>query len=133
MTEQWVGIETNHRISKEASNSFWQLANKMFPKLYATRGDEGRKIPQIPHLRKRLYDEKVPPVKLEVGFECKESRETIIVKDATCIPVSKFPPNQYRRQYEIASVDVSMHDIFYLATLYFPYDSQYDMYLYLNS
>lgn len=100
-------IETNHRVSKQASNDFWDLANRFFHPMYVAKGDGGRKIPQISHLRDKLYDDKVPPVEMEIGYQNKENGEITVVEDIRSAPVSRFPPSTYKRLYEIASVDVS--------------------------
>ena len=99
-------IEVNHRVSHEASDLLWRLANEAFHDLYVAKGDSGRKIPQFPHLRNKLY-EVTPKVRMEIGYQHKEDGNISIVKDVTKIPVSRHPPCTYKRLYEIASVDVS--------------------------
>ena len=100
-------IEINHKVSKEGSNQFWSLANEMFHSLYVARGNSGKKVPQFNHLRNKLNDSKVPPIHMEIGYKSKETGEITVVEDATTNPVSRFPPCNYRRLYEIVSVDVS--------------------------
>ena len=111
-------MEIDHRVSKEASNEFWRLSNSMFHRMYLARGDRGRKIPQISHLREKLYKDYVPPVNMDVGFKSKESGEVTVLKDVTSIPVSRFPTSQYQRLYEIASVEVSSLDFFLNMSIY---------------
>ena len=80
----------------------------MFHPLYVAKGNGGRKIPQFQQLRERMKKDKVPEVKMEVGFKSKDDDgEITIIKDVTSIPVSRFPPSHFNRIYEIASVDVS--------------------------
>ena len=110
LSEAWVMIEINHRVSKEASNSFWSIANQMFHNLYLAKGEGGRKVPQFQHIRNNLYLNKGVKVKMEIGFKAKEDGEITVVKDVHTIPVKRYPRSSYTRLYEIASVDVSFHD-----------------------
>ena len=102
-------MEIGHRVSKEASNEFWRLSNDMFHRMYMAKGNDGRKIPQFPQIRDTLYKDKTPPVYMEIGYQSKENADISIVKDATTTPVSQFPPSEYTKLYEIASVDVSYY------------------------
>ena len=79
----------------------------MFHPMYVSKGEGGRKIPQISHLREKLSDTKVPPVWMEIGYQNKDDGEVTVVKDVESCPVSRFPPSTYKRLYEVASVDVS--------------------------
>ena len=58
-------------------------------------------------LRNEIHDEETPPVKMEIGYQCKESGEIQVVKDVESAPVSRFPASTHRRVYEIAYVNVS--------------------------
>ena len=100
--------EINHKVSKEASSIFWRIANNTFHRMYVSKGDRGRKIPQFQALREKIYKEEIPTVKMEVAFKSKDDGEVTILEDVSSIPVSMFPPSGYRRLYEIASVDVSI-------------------------
>ena len=80
----------------------------MFHQLYLAKGDQGRKIPQFPQLRAKLYENEVPDVKLTIGYESKLTGEITIVEDVASTPVSNFPPSTYRKLYEIAYVSVSL-------------------------
>ena len=100
-------IEINHKVSKEASNQFWCLANAKFHELYVAKGNRGRKIPQFFQLRDKLNEKKVPPINMEIGFKSKEDGEITVV-NAKSSPTSLYPPSNYKRLYEIVSVDVSI-------------------------
>ena len=58
------------------------------------------------HLRRQLYADKVPPVRLQFVYECKEDGTFTVVDNAESTPISRFPPNTYRKVCEIASVKV---------------------------
>ena len=107
LSKQWLLTEIGHRVSKEASNSYWRIANNFFHRLHVARGDRGRKVPQFSQIRNKMYNRNVPKVNLKIGYEAKDSGEITVV-DVTSDPVSRFPRSSYKRLYEIASVDVSM-------------------------
>ena len=54
-----------------------------------------------------MYQDDVPEVRMEVAFQSKDDGNITVV-DCTSTPISKFPPSNYNRLYEIASVDVSI-------------------------
>ena len=108
LVKDWILVEIEHRVSKKASNEFWRLSNTMFHQMYIAKGNRGRSIPQISHLREKLYKDYVPPVHMDVGYESKDNGDVTVLKDISSIPVSKFPPSQFRKLYEIAYVDVSI-------------------------
>ena len=106
LAKEWIQVEINHKVSKQASDCFWNLGNKMFHNLYQARGDSGKKIPQFSSLRNKL-NKTVPRVNMDVGYTSKTTGEITVVEDVDTIPVSKFPTNEYKKIYEIASVDAS--------------------------
>lgn len=73
-------------------------------------------------MRKQLYDENTPEVKLEIGFRNKENKE-VTVFNGTVTPKLQFPPHQFQKMYEIASVQVRNFTpkflIFRYASLFF--------------
>lgn len=106
LAKQWILVEVDHRVSKEATNIFWRIANSMFHRMYMAKGNRGRKIPQFEQLRNKLNQTNTPTVHLDLGYQSKEDGEITVVQGATSNPVSQFPPCTYKRLYEIASVDV---------------------------
>ena len=102
-----MNIEIHHRVSKQASNDLWALANTMFHPMYVAKGEGGRKIPQISHLREKLYQSKVPPVRMHIGYKNKDTGEVTVAEDVRSSPDARFHPSTYKRLYEIAFVDVS--------------------------
>lgn len=105
LLEKWIINEIDHRVSKTASENFWRIASS-FHDLHVAKGASRRKIPQLGHLRKKMYKDRVPDVHMEVGFQSKDTGEVTVLDDVAVIPTSRFPTNQFRRLYEIASVDV---------------------------
>lgn len=105
LLEQWVDVESHHKISKVASNELWRIADKFFHQLYLAKGNRGKRVPQLAHLRRKLNADKLPPVHLKIAYQSKESGEVTVV-DSESTPISRFPPSTYRRLYEIAFVKV---------------------------
>lgn len=109
LCEEWVLLELKHRSSKSASNEFWALSTKLFPKLYEAKTNENinSKIPQFRSIRQKMYQDKVPKIMIEVAYEVKETGDVIILKDLEKIPVKQYPPSHFKKLYESASVNVS--------------------------
>lgn len=108
-TKEWIDSELNHHVSKEASNSFFELGKKWFGSLLEAKQREGvmTNIPQLVHLRRVLSDKNVPPVSLEFSYTNKTTGEVHNLEDIQSTPTSQFPPNHFVKNYEIASVKVS--------------------------
>ena len=117
-SEEWLYNECHHKVSKVASSKFWNIASKwMFSLTSAYQKDNKKKFPKFAHIRKKLVKEKVPPVSMETGYVNKETQELVVAKDTDKTPVRQFPPDQYEKVYEIASVKV--HTIYFLPIDYF--------------
>lgn len=97
-------VEVNHHVSKTATELFWKVALKFFPKLRSAA--ETQKTYQFKTIRKKLYEEKVPNIFMEIGYKNRSTGEVEVVHDAST-PVKQFPPNQYEKLYEIATLKVS--------------------------
>ena len=103
-------METNHKVSKVASEAFWRISNEYFHKLYVAKGDNPKKVCQFQNLRNKLY-QSTPRVNMDIGYKSKVTGETTVLHDVDVIPASRFPPDSYKRLYEIASVKVSKVNI----------------------
>ena len=105
--EDWTTAEVNHRVSKRASAGFWNVARKWMLSLTAAfNKDRKKKFPKYHHTRKKITEEKVPPISLDIGYVHKETGELSIVKDSDKNPIHKFPPDVYEKVYEIGSIKV---------------------------
>lgn len=104
----------HHRVSKEASNAFFEIGKKWFHLLIEAKEKEGKAgdILQFVHLRRLLHKKHVPRIDMEVGYVHKISGEETVVENVEHMPVSKFPPNEYLKKYEIASVKVIFFEKF---------------------
>ena len=52
-----------------------------------------------------MYEDYTPDVHLEIAYQNKATEEIITIND-TVTPKSRFPPNEYTKLYETASVKV---------------------------
>ena len=100
----------DHRVSKTASEQFWALATNLLPEVLEAKqvNQVHKKIPQFRSLRAKMYEEDVPPINLEVAYECKETGDVIIMQGLSKTPVKRFPPSQFIKLYESAKVSVSV-------------------------
>lgn len=64
-----------------------------------------KKIPQFQTVRKNLYNNHTPPVNLEIAYQRKDTNEVIIFH-GTSTPISRFPPHEFEKLYEMATVKV---------------------------
>lgn len=106
-SKQWLTLELGHKASKAASDEFWELSKKFFSKLYRLKIEEMiyKDVPQFTCQRRKLYNQYVPKVSMEFGYEHKETKEiTVIHSEKT--PVSRFNPQEYTKLYEAATVKV---------------------------
>lgn len=113
LSKDWLSLERHHRVSKRASNAFWELSTRLFPLLIEARQRENiaTKISQFRSIRKKLY-KPLPRIILEVAYQVKSTGDIIILQDLDSIPVKKFPPCKFRKLYESAKVSVSSVGIF---------------------
>ena len=113
LTRQWLLIEIDQNVSKACSDSFWNLAQKWFPRLQACKEKQRikRKTPQFTHIRRKMYHEKTPKVHLDIAYKNKETGEVEVIEDVEKIPVNKYPPNKFTKLYESASVHVSQYRV----------------------
>ena len=112
LSQKWLLIELAHRTSKTASDEFWLLAREAFSKLHRAKLDDMvyKPIPQFTSQRKKLYNNHVPTIHMEIGYLNKETNETVVVfGDKT--PVSRFNPQRFQKIYEVASVEVILYDL----------------------
>ena len=113
LTEKWLVLESKHRTSKSASEDFWQLSKHFFPLLARARIDQMvyKPIPKLRSQRKKIKKENVPKITLKIGYVDKETDEIFIVKDEKT-PIKRFGPGQYKKLFEVATVQVIIYETF---------------------
>ena len=106
--ERWIINETTHKVSKQASNLYWQIAMDCIPSLISAREAEGvtRKVAGFVSQRRMLVKKYSPPITMDIGYLNKSTGQIEVVKDVDTTPVAKYPPSLYRKVYEIARVKV---------------------------
>ena len=109
MSKEWLKIEVAHRVSKTASDAFWSFGKKWFHNLFETktRQRETKKTPDFVHIRRGLYSRFVPEIHMEIAYEHLETGE-ITVLESSVTPKRQFPSNEYRKIWEMASVEVKL-------------------------
>lgn len=107
LVEHWLSLEMRHRVSKSASEDFWDLSKKFFPKLHKARIEDMvyKPIPKLRSQRNKINAEKVPPIHMAIGYLNKETDEMTVVKGSKN-PKSNFDPRTFEKKFEIASVKV---------------------------
>ena len=113
LSENWLLIELTHRVSKTATNSFWQLAKSHFHEMFKMKEEENvkRKVPLFSQMRRVLHQKHVPEISLEIGYQHRETGEITIVQDTRHTPTSTYPPHLYQKLYEQATVKVSLFSV----------------------
>ena len=108
IAEDWLMTEIDHCVSKTAANIYWDIACRGMFQLFSLKKSQSvtRKTPKFAQLRKK-FNNKVPPVNMEIGFMNKESGEIEVKKDLLETPVKAYPASEFSKAYEIASVKVS--------------------------
>ena len=107
LANDWMMIEVDHNVSKTASNCFWRLSTQKMFDLFTAKKNQNikKKTPQINQLRKKS-EEKIPEISLEIGYIENATGELHIEEDLQKTPMKMFPPSEYTKAYEIASVKV---------------------------
>lgn len=106
-SEDWIVTEVDHKVSKIGTSEFWNTARKwMFALTSAFIKEKKTKFPKFEHIRRKLVKTNVPRISMDTGYVDKNTNELIVAADTEKNPVSEFPPDKYRKVYEIASVKV---------------------------
>ena len=103
--KKWMVAEITHKVSKSASNSFWELAMHFFPLLLAF--DNNKKMVKFPQQRKILHESYVPRILMNIAYQEKKTEKYHTLNNVTVIPISQFPPSKFTKIYEIATVQVT--------------------------
>ena len=106
MSEKWMSTQSNHKVSATATDAFWNIALKYWPKIVSAKKNEGitKKTPMFQNQRKKLHKSMSPVVEMEYGF--------LNVNDGTIEKVQsrtapKRPHGDYIKLYEEAHINVS--------------------------
>ena len=114
LSEQWLVVEITHSVSKSATNSFWKIAKEKFHGLFEAKQRQNvkKKAPMFDHTR-RILNKQAPEVDLEIGYIKNSTGELVIEENLRKTPVKEYPPSEYTKAYEIASVKVLSVSLFH--------------------
>lgn len=107
-SKEWLNTQLTHRVSLTASNCFWKLALKYIPKIHELKTAENikKKIPQYLQVKKNLYQDHCPEIRMSFVFLNKADGSIIKVQDDHT-PLNQFLRNsQYQLLYEEAHIEV---------------------------
>lgn len=107
LKSEWLLAEIEHSVSKTASEAFWRIGLKYFPKLQ-TAAARPKKTPQFQSIRNQMHNDLIPPIDLDFAYKHKRTGEVTIVSD-TITPMRRFPTSEYEKLYEIGTVEVSQY------------------------
>ena len=112
MVEDWMDIELRHRVSKTASNLFWDLSRTCFHRLFRAKDLQSikKKTLSFLHIRKKLHQERVPPVHMEMAFQNKDTGVVSVVRD-TKTRKNEFQSHEFQKLWEIGHVEVTLFSI----------------------
>jgi hypothetical protein len=108
LAQKWLVTELTHNVSKTASNEFWALAKQCFSDLFAAKVAEGvrKRVPSFKYLRRKMQDDNLPDIEMEIGYTDKATGEITIVTDLKKTPLSKFPAHLFAKTHEKCSIKV---------------------------
>ena len=117
-SNQWQHAQLTHHVSLAASNNFWKLSFDYVPKILELKKAEKlkKKIPQFYQVRKNIYKDICPEVKMTFVFlNLNDGTLTLVKDDHT--PLKQYQRNpQYKKLYEEAHIEVNIYifiDVFY--------------------
>ena len=92
-SQRWMRVDLQHAVSKAASDSYWRVALSYFHSLLeAKKGQKVKKnVPQFTHIRRKLVQQHVPPICMELGYkkQCHRRRIPHCQRQYTSV---KIPP-----------------------------------------
>ena len=108
LTRDWLLAESDHHVSKVATNLFWKIGLKYFHRLMVAKENENvrRKVPQFVQIRRKQKTSHIPRVSMDIAYQDKATGEVHIVEDTEVTPVNRFPPSTHTKVYEVATVQV---------------------------
>ena len=97
-----------HHVSLSATNAFWKIALEHVAEIYDRKIREGvtRKIPQFNQMRKIMFKDICPDIKMTFAFMRKADQSIIYVKGEHA-PLAQYEQDpQYQKLYEEAHIEV---------------------------
>lgn len=108
-SQKWLNTQLTHHVSLAAANAFWSMEFQYVSELHDLKVAEGisRKIPQFLQVRKNIYRDMCPDIKMSFVFLNKTDNSIIrINEDHTPLKQYQRNPN-YQKLYEEAHIQVN--------------------------
>ena len=105
----WSEATVRHNISIEGASYLWRTAFKCIGKILKKKEDIGntRKLPQFKHLRRKIMDKSVPPVKIRLAYLNLETGLEEIPPPSLIGPHKAYSDvTKFQKLYEISSVSI---------------------------
>ena len=107
-TENWLQTQLTHHVSLAGANAFWKLCFKYVSDLYALREAENisKRIPQFVHVRRQVYKQICPNIKMTFVFKDKTNGMVHYVEDDQT-PLTNYQRDpKFQKLYEEAHIQV---------------------------
>ena len=99
---------------------FLEISIFFLPKSVCCLQKKNVKIPQLAHLRRKLYKENLPDIQLTTGYVHKQNGEQIVdINHKT--DIQNFPSTTYLKQYEIGTIKVCLYSFAFFKHPYIPH------------
>ena len=103
----WVVATVSHNISVQGASYLWKLAFQWIGRIFEKRNQENnsKKMPQFPHLRRKIIDNKSPAVVIQLGFKNLETGNIESPEPSNVAHLKQYSDvTKFRKSYEITSV-----------------------------
>ena len=106
VAEKWLMVQLTHQVSASATNAFWSVALQSIPNLVQckTANSIKKNIPGYIHLRRKIYENECPEVKMKFVYQNKNTQAIEIVHSNTN-PSREYDRNNYVKLYEEAHIE----------------------------
>ena len=106
LSHLWVVATINHKISVQGATYLWKIAFQWIGKIMEMKTLENiAKVPQFPHLRRKIISQLVPDVKIELGYKNLQTGEIIKTTPSSVAHVKNYQDQtKFQKLFEITSI-----------------------------
>ena len=82
LAEKWMLVKLTHKVSKAASDLFWEHAMSLRPPIMDVKNTHGitRKIPKFIHERRKLKRQQLPSIQHQIAYK-NDGGDVVVVGD----------------------------------------------------
>ena len=105
----WVVATVSHNISVQGASHLWKIAFQWIGKIFEQKSCENnsKKVPQFPHLRRKIIESKSPKIVIQLGFKNLETGNIESPEPSNVAHLKEYSDiTKYQKCYEITSVSV---------------------------